>query len=78
VPVVLFDFPAAPGERPARVRQLGAAVASWRGVLIGTTADRTTAAAVRALGVAVLDKPFADGEPLATIRRLLRRATDRR
>jgi DNA-binding response OmpR family regulator len=79
VPVVLFDVPRAPADAAELARSLRAATSPWRGGLVGMTATEWTdaAEAVRALGVTVLDRPFADGEPHATIRRLLRRIGDR-
>jgi DNA-binding response OmpR family regulator len=73
IPVVLFDLPLFPGEAAALARRLREAVAPWGGALVATTTDPggADADAVRGLGVPVLGKPFADGEPLATIRRLV-------
>jgi DNA-binding response OmpR family regulator len=73
VPIVLFDLPATPGAAASFARALREAVDPWGGTLVAMTSDwgGADAAAVRALGVDVLNKPFADGEPVATIRRLI-------
>jgi DMSO/TMAO reductase YedYZ molybdopterin-dependent catalytic subunit len=63
---MLFDLPRPPGEAAELARRLRDEVGHRRGVPVGMTADGATGSveAVRGPRVIVLDKPFADGEPL--------------